>query len=154
MQHLILPAAVALLSLFSLPTAQAEAIKTGIEIRNGNNSNGIKPLTPKGMLTIGGISGGNRADPGARNCYGSTRCKESGSYYSEQGVMHYKNGQPLVQRNATRRVGSTTQGTAGSTINSSSGHNQWCSNQYRSYRASDNSYQPFTGGRQSCNSPF
>lgn len=33
-------------------------------------------------------------------------------------------------------------------------HTQWCQNRYRSYRQSDNSYQPVEGIRQSCNSPF
>ena len=33
-------------------------------------------------------------------------------------------------------------------------HMQWCQNRYRSYRASDNSYQPLNGGRRSCASLF
>lgn len=33
-------------------------------------------------------------------------------------------------------------------------HVRWCSDQYRSYRASDNSYQPSNGPRRQCNSPF
>jgi len=32
-------------------------------------------------------------------------------------------------------------------------HSQWCSNRYRSYRASDNTYQPNYGPRRQCVSP-
>lgn len=34
------------------------------------------------------------------------------------------------------------------------GHHEWCTNRWRSYRASDNSYQPSYGPRQACVSPF
>lgn len=88
----------------SLTTAQAEKIKGGIDLNTNRNS--TQPLASKGILTIGGISGGIRSAPGARNCYGSTRCKDSGSYYSEEGIMNYKNGEPLVQRKSTQRAGS------------------------------------------------
>ncbi|QPC86996.1 BA14K family protein [Mesorhizobium sp. NBSH29] len=33
-------------------------------------------------------------------------------------------------------------------------HVQWCYNKYRSYRASDNTYQPYNGPRQQCYSPY
>ncbi|MDQ0318754.1 hypothetical protein QO002_000892 [Pararhizobium capsulatum DSM 1112] len=32
-------------------------------------------------------------------------------------------------------------------------HEQWCYNRYRSYRASDNTYQPYYGSRRQCVSP-
>lgn len=32
-------------------------------------------------------------------------------------------------------------------------HIEWCASRYRSYRASDNSYQPYRGGRRPCVSP-
>lgn len=43
----------------------------------------------------------------------------------------------------------------GSVISQSGGsaHVQWCYDRWRSYRASDNTYQPFNGGRQYCVSP-
>ncbi|MCB4769477.1 BA14K family protein [Ancylobacter sp. Lp-2] len=34
------------------------------------------------------------------------------------------------------------------------GHVQWCASQYRSYRASDNTFQPYNGPRQQCVSPY
>lgn len=47
------------------------------------------------QLTIGGVTGRGQSDPAARKCYGSTLCRESGTYYSEDGVLHYKNGDPV-----------------------------------------------------------
>ncbi|WP_425350242.1 BA14K family protein [Phyllobacterium phragmitis] len=35
-----------------------------------------------------------------------------------------------------------------------SAHVRWCYNRYRSYRAYDNSYQPYNGPRRQCYSPF
>lgn len=37
---------------------------------------------------------------------------------------------------------------------SSSAHVQWCYNRYRSYRAWDNTYQPYNGPRRQCYSPY
>lgn len=33
-------------------------------------------------------------------------------------------------------------------------HIEWCSRRYRSYRAENNTYQPYSGGRRSCESPY
>ncbi len=33
-------------------------------------------------------------------------------------------------------------------------HADWCSARYRSYRAYDNTYQPYNGGRRQCISPY
>ena len=35
-----------------------------------------------------------------------------------------------------------------------SSHTQWCYAHYKSYRASDNSFQPYSGPRQQCVSPY
>lgn len=35
-----------------------------------------------------------------------------------------------------------------------SAHVNWCANRYRSYRASDNTFQPYNGPRRQCNSPY
>ncbi len=37
---------------------------------------------------------------------------------------------------------------------SGSAHIQWCHNRYRSYRASDNTFQPYNGPRKQCYSPY
>lgn len=33
-------------------------------------------------------------------------------------------------------------------------HVEWCHNRYRSYRAWDNTFQPYNGPRRACNSPY
>lgn len=37
---------------------------------------------------------------------------------------------------------------------SNSAHVRWCYDRYRSYRASDNTFQPYNGPRQQCYSPY
>jgi Ni/Co efflux regulator RcnB len=39
-------------------------------------------------------------------------------------------------------------------VRSGSSHVQWCYDRYRSYRASDNTFQPNNGPRRQCNSPY
>jgi hypothetical protein len=39
-------------------------------------------------------------------------------------------------------------------VSSGSAHEQWCYNRYRSYRAYDNTYQPYNGPRRQCYSPY
>ncbi|MGQ2909520.1 MAG: BA14K family protein [Aliihoeflea sp.] len=36
----------------------------------------------------------------------------------------------------------------------SQAHVDWCYSQYRSYRASDNTFQPYNGPRRACSSPY
>jgi hypothetical protein len=44
----------------------------------------------------------------------------------------------------------------GSTVNrsGSSAHVDWCYDHYQSYRAYDNTFQPYNGPRRQCNSPY
>ncbi|MBB3975842.1 hypothetical protein GGQ64_001029 [Rhizobium azooxidifex] len=39
-------------------------------------------------------------------------------------------------------------------VGGGSAHTQWCYNRYRSYRAYDNTFQPYNGPRQQCYSPY
>ncbi len=88
----------------------------------------------------------NRPGPASRGCYGSTTCRDSNTTINGNGILIYRNGEPLEVRPSTRPQPKRF----GPSIN----HMQWCSNRYRSYRSSDDSYQPFAGPRTSCNSPF
>lgn len=42
----------------------------------------------------------------------------------------------------------------GSVILGGSAHVRWCYDRFRSYRASDNTFQPYNGSRRQCNSPY
>ncbi|WP_245428750.1 BA14K family protein [Phyllobacterium phragmitis] len=104
----------------------AVSAASAIEIRQ---QSGIQPLRPESPSIVGGTGSGG------------------GSYYSEQGVLHYKNGDPIEQRQ--RSPGVKARGATPS-VN----HIQWCQNRYRSYSINDNTYQPFAGTRRGCSSPF
>lgn len=82
-----IPLLAALLAAASVTTAPAlEIHDAGVpSLRSGST----------GHLVIGGIVGRGPSDPQARKCYGSTLCRESGTYYSEKGVLHYRNGDRL-----------------------------------------------------------
>lgn len=121
----------------------AVSAASAVEIRQ---QSGVRPLRPEGALIIGGRIGSTSSDQGARKCYGSTLCGESGTYFSDQGVLHYKNGDPIEDR------GGRASGVKPATP--SVNHIQWCQNRYRSYSANDNTYQPFAGTRRDCSSPF
>lgn len=40
------------------------------------------------------------------------------------------------------------------TVRYGGSHTEWCYNRYRSYRAYDNTFQPYNGPRQQCISPY
>lgn len=83
---------------------------------------------------------------GSSKCYGSVGCSDSGNYISKEGVLRYKSGEPLQVRPSKRSPATR--------FGPSSNHIRWCSERYRSYRSTDNTYQPYVGPRTSCNSPF
>ncbi|MDQ0348252.1 BA14K family protein [Ancylobacter vacuolatus] len=94
--------------------------------------------------------------------------------YYRQGGYHYYNGQrgynyyrpgyrqyngwyfPAGAFAAGAILGGVLGAAANQPTQSYSGgsnHVQWCASQYRSYRASDNTFQPYNGPRQQCVSP-
>ena len=66
----------------------------------------------------------------------------------------YHNGYwfPLAAFAAGAIIGGAAQ--SAPRVSAGSAHYQWCENRYRSYRASDNTFQPYNGPRQQCNSPY
>lgn len=102
----------------------------------------LRPSTPP----IGGaLPRSYQPQAGSSKCYG-VGCRDSGNYISREGIPIYKNGEPLQVRPSNRKPVTT--------FGPSSNHIQWCANRYRSYRTSDNTYQPLAGPRSGCNSPF
>jgi hypothetical protein len=51
-------------------------------------------------------------------------------------------------------VGGALDNQNGRNVRLSRQHFAWCEDRYRSYRASDNSFQPYNGPRQRCISPY
>jgi hypothetical protein len=63
----------------------------------------------------------------------------------------YPSAQDAVHADA-RMSGAQAAGASGAPVGA---HEEWCHARYRSYRVSDNSYQPFDGGvRRVCSSPY
>ena len=83
------------------------------------------------------------------------------SYYNgHRGYRYYRPGYrqyngiwfPLSAFAAGAIIGGAA--TADRPVRYGGSHVEWCSNRYRSYRAYDNTYQPYNGPRRQCNSPY
>ena len=75
-------------------------------------------------------------------------------YRERRRGYRYYNGYwfPLAAFAAGAIIGGAAQ--SAPRVSAGSAHYQWCENRYRSYRASDNTFQPYNGPRQQCNSPY
>jgi hypothetical protein len=80
-----------------------------------------------------------------------------------KGSRHYRKGWrqdndgwwfPLAAFGLGAVVGSTLTQPRGVVVEGSNAHAEWCYSRYRSYRAWDNTYQPFNGPRRECFSPY
>ena len=97
--------------------------------------------------------------------YRGHRPNRPGYWHGHRGYRHYRHGYrrhsdgwwyPLAAFGAGAIIGGA--------INQprpvyraprlSSAHVQWCYNRYRSYRSSDNTFQPYNGPRKQCYSPY
>jgi len=59
---------------------------------------------------------------------------------------------PTPRYSGQRTYGGNSSGA--SRLGAADNHADWCIARYRSYRASDNSFQPLSGARKTCISPF
>ena len=75
--------------------------------------------------------------------YLASRPAYGGGYYDDYYDRPYYRDRYVVRRVNPRPV-----------YRSGGGHANWCYNRYRSYRASDNTFQPYNGPRQQCYSPY
>ena len=82
-----------------------------------------------------------------------------GWYHGHRGYRHHRHGYrrhsdgfwyPL----AAFGLGAAIGGALANQPRSGDAHVQWCYDRYRSYRASDNTFQPYNGPRQQCYSPY
>jgi hypothetical protein len=82
-----------------------------------------------------------------------------GWYNGHRGYRHYRRG--YREYNGWWFPAAVLGGIGGAIIGNAivnapqggSAHVQWCYDHYRSYRASDNTYQPYSGPRRECVSP-
>ncbi|UDL90272.1 BA14K family protein [Mesorhizobium sp. PAMC28654] len=106
---------------------------------------------------------GNRNSGGHRNFNGNrnfgNRGNGGGYWNGHRGYSYYR---PGYQRHgdywfplAAFAAGAVISGAiVNSEQNRGNSHVQWCYDRYRSYRASDNTFQPNNGPRQQCRSPY
>jgi len=87
------------------------------------------------------------------------RRKDGRAYYN--GRRGYRERRPGYRQHngfwfppAAFIAGAIIGGATAAPARVSNRHVQWCSERYRSYRASDNTFQPNNGPRKQCNSPY
>ena len=69
--------------------------------------------------------------------------------YKKRRYRNRRNGGFGIHLNFPR-----THAPARARIGFSARHHNWCDRRYRSYRRFDGTFQPYSGGRRLCNSPF
>lgn len=142
-----------------LPTAQVVDANSVMQVRDRwdrrghGNWNGHRPGRP----------GWNGHRPGPRPGWNHHRPRP-GYWNGHRGYNHYRHGYrrhndgwwyPLAAFGAGAIIGGAIAQPAPQPVyRASNSHVQWCYNRYRSYRASDNTFQPYNGPRQQCYSPY
>ncbi|ACP25677.1 hypothetical protein NGR_c19130 [Sinorhizobium fredii NGR234] len=81
--------------------------------------------------------------------------------YPSYGASRYQGQRPDIGVGPGATVGGPLPGTVGPRMRPRreirldlNAHMRWCLERYASYRLDDNSYQPFSGRRRLCNSPY
>ena len=132
----VLAMAVLATSLIAVGSAQAHYTKY-----KHRHHNGTKAAIALGIagLVIGGAVAHSRT---RSHCHGRNYCHIHGHnrshFHTRSGAIRY--GSP---KRTVRKV-----------VRISNAHARYCFGKYKSYRVSDNTYQPFKGPRRACRSPF
>jgi hypothetical protein len=89
--------------------------------------------------------------------------RNDGMYWrGHRGYRHYRRGYrrhgdywfPLAAFATGALITGAIINNQGRRVYRGDSHTEWCYNRYRSYRAYDNTYQPYNGPRRQCNSPY
>jgi len=78
-----------------------------------------------------------------------------GYSYQRYGYRRHSDGfwYPFAAFTAGAVIGGALSGPTYRARHVGSGHKRWCKDHYASYRASDNTFQPYNGPRRACVSP-
>ncbi|MEM1364713.1 MAG: BA14K family protein [Pseudomonadota bacterium] len=98
-----------------------------------------------GIIVGGIIANSNR---NGRVIYRRDHCHGRYCHHHTYHGNHYHRGSNAVIYQQPRRVKRVIR------AGLSNRHYRWCHAKYRSYRARDNSFQPYQGGRKACVSPY
>lgn len=90
------------------------------------------------------------------------RNERRGYYRGHRGYRDYRPGYkrhgdfwyPAAAFIAGAAIGGIIANQPSRVVRTGGAHTEWCYNRYRSYRASDNTFQPYNGPRQQCYSPY
>jgi hypothetical protein len=90
------------------------------------------------------------------------RNNRDGYYRGYRGSRHHRPGYrrhgdfwfPAAAFLGGAAIGSIIANQPRTTVRVSSAHVEWCYNRYKTYRASDNTFQPYNGPRRQCLSPY
>lgn len=156
-----------------LPTAQVAGSDNVHQVRDdrwrrhGNgNWNGHRPGPRPGWNggRPGPRPGWDGGRPGPRPGWNGNHRPRPGYWNGYRGYNSYRDGYrrnndgwwyPLAAFGAGAIIGGAIAQPAPQPVyRSSNNHVQWCYNRYKSYRASDNTFQPYNGPRQQCYSPY
>jgi hypothetical protein len=93
---------------------------------------------------------------------GFYRYRDNTYYNGHRGYREYRRGYrrhgdfwfPLAAFAAGAIIAGAIANDAPPVYASGNAHVRWCYNRYRSYRAYDNTYQPYDGPRRQCYSPY
>lgn len=153
----ILAAAVAFSG--ALPTAAAPFIQPNVDVRSDVQ-------TVQGMDMQRTWRGQGRNWRGDRSWRGGGRghiTRRGGHHYfnGHRGFRHHRRGYreyngfwfPLAAFAAGAVVGGAIN-QPDVRVRGGNAHTSWCYNRYRSYRAYDNTFQPYNGPRRQCYSPY
>ena len=80
-----------------------------------------------------------------------------GDYHNRPAHRRYYDNYfdvPTPRYSGQRRIGGNPATGGSSRLKAAQNHSDWCASRYRSYRASDDTFQPFEGPRKHCLSPF
>lgn len=99
---------------------------------------GIAGAIIGGAIIGGAIANSNRRSRN-RHCHRGY-CHRHNYQYSDHRHRPAVYNPPRRRRPARRNYGNA--------------HEDWCFDRYRSYRAYDNTFQPYNGRRRSCRSPY
>jgi len=134
----------------------------------GDVDNTAHPYAPRGALGLGrgargfvGVRGGWHGHHGGWHGHyrGFHHHGGYGWYHGHRGYRHYHHGYRYYNGwwfPAAAFLGGAIIGNAlapHTVYRGGSAHVRWCYEHYRSYRASDNTYQPYHGPRRQCVSP-
>ena len=132
------------------PAASSDVIQIRDDYRWKKNRSGKRNFKRSGNWN------GNNWHAGPRRHHGS----QYGWYKGHRGYRYKRSGYryyngfwfPAAAFITGAIVGGAIANDGGRRVGSA--HVEWCYDRYRSYRASDNTFQPYNGPRQQCYSPY